>query len=130
MWYGKHLALATILAGSVLLGGQPEQAAAQQACCRITPGGTAIAAESFKCNTNSAETRRLAPGQYEVDFTPLNTDVRRFVRLCTIDSQTNANSEALGITCVDRFGDNSSIFVRIQDQNGNVTNEGFNACLF
>jgi hypothetical protein len=119
------VAVCTVL----LLGWQPQPAEAQTACCRIFSNGAAIFAESFRCNTSSAETRRLALGTYEVDFTPVSTDIRPFVRLATVDSQSTGTGTA-EISAVDRSGDTSSLFIQTRSNTGALVDIGFNVCLF
>jgi hypothetical protein len=44
-----------------------------KAWAQIAADGTIVAC--WRCNTDTNETRRIADGQYEVDFTPLATDI-------------------------------------------------------
>ncbi len=45
-----------------------------KAWARINADGTVH--ECYRCNKDPDETQRLATGRYEVDFTPLSTDIR------------------------------------------------------
>jgi hypothetical protein len=53
-----------------------------KAWARIATDGSVITC--FRCNMDSAETRKIpaTTGQYEVDFTPLETDISSRPRLC------------------------------------------------
>lgn len=130
MQHLKPLACVVVAVFTVLLlGWQPQPADAQTACCRIQSSGVPIGAESFRCNLSGLETRRVALGNYEVDFTPVSTDVRPFVRLATLDTQA-AGSINAEIGVADRAGDNSSVFVSIRNNAGAAVDGGFNICLF
>jgi hypothetical protein len=112
----------------LLLGASPHQADAQVACCRITSGGAPIGGgESFRCNLNPAQTRKLNTGHYEVDF--LISNVRQFAKLATIDSQGAAVSFG-EISVADRIGDTSSVDVHTRALNNVPADRGFNLCLF
>lgn len=75
----------------------------------IDTDGTVVSC--YRCNLDPAETQNLSEGVYEVDFTPLGTDVRGRPRLCSpggLDSSDN--------TCSTRdSGDLSSVLVQITD---------------
>ncbi len=121
------LVVATVF--SAVLLGLSVPSDAQSACCRINSNGTPIGAESNRCNLSGLETRRLALGSYEVDFTPLSTDVRSFVKLATLDTQAAGSATAeLGVA--DRAGDFSSVFVLIRSNANAAVDRGFNLCLF
>ena len=64
-----------------------------KAWAQITADGTIVAC--WRCNTDTAETRRLGAGNYEVDFTPLATDISRRPRLATIDDTNLPGSISL-----------------------------------
>ena len=124
----RQIVSAVCVATAVLLGIQVMEAQAQTACCRINGiNGFAIGAESFRCNLSGLQTRRLANGQYEVDF--LFPDVRQFVKHATLDTQVGGSfTGTIGVS--DRAGDTSSVFVLIQNNAGVNTNAGFNLCLY
>ena len=105
-----------------------EQAEATSACCRIRANGTINGAGSFRCNFAVAETRRLGVGIYEVDFTPLSSDVRGAARSATLDTQTTG-SAAGEIGVADRAGDFSSVFVQILSNTGAGLDAGFDLCI-
>ena len=130
MRYAKKLTVVAVSVFALLpLSMQSRDAQAQTACCRIQSNGVPIGAESFRCNLNAGETRRLAAGQYEVDFTPVGADVTRFTRLATLDTQVGGSfTGTIGVS--DRAGDPSSVFVLIQNNAGAGTDAGFNLCLF
>ena len=115
---------------AILLGLQVMEAQAQIACCRINgANGSAIGAESFRCNLSTLETRRLGNGTYEVDFTPVSTNITRLVKHATLDTQAGGSfTGTIGVS--DRLGDPSSVFVLIQNNAGVNTNAGFNLCLY
>jgi hypothetical protein len=57
-----------------------------KAWARINPDGTIAAC--WRCNRDTRETRQLTTGQYEVDFTPLATDITGRPLLADIDRAT------------------------------------------
>jgi hypothetical protein len=61
-----------------------------KAWARINFDGTIIAC--WRCNTDTAETNRITTGQYEVDFTPLATDITGRPLLADIDRATLSSS--------------------------------------
>ena len=105
-----------------------EQAEATSACCRIRSNGTVNVAGSFRCNLAVAETRRLGVGIYEVDFTPLSSDVRGTAKSATPDTQTTGSlTGEIGVA--DRAGDTSSVFVQIRSNTGAALDAGFDLCV-
>jgi hypothetical protein len=103
---------------------------ATSACAAINPDGTVKAGrnESFRVNRAAAETRRLSLGNYEVDFTPLGTNITGFARSAVLDTQAVGSTKG-EITVADRFGDASSVFVVTTDSAGNNADRGFDLCL-
>jgi hypothetical protein len=125
----RQIVITAFVAVAILLGLQVIEAQAQTACCRVQANGVAIGAESFRCNISGVETRNLATGQYEVDFTPVSTNITSFVKQATLDTQvTGSFTGTIGVA--DRAGDPSSVFVLIQNNAGVNTNAGFNVCLY
>jgi hypothetical protein len=85
-----------------------------KAWAQIDAEGTIVAC--WRCNTNPEETRRLGTGLYEVDFTPLDTDLRGRPRTAAIDvhiglSLADAAFVEGSATLADRVVDPSSILV-------------------
>ena len=79
----------------------------------------------WRCNKDPNETRRLATGAYEVDFTPLATDITGRPRSATLDSNTQSQV-MLGTTIlVDRSGDSSSVLVFTGEANGSGSDKPF-----
>lgn len=104
-----------------------EQAEATLACCRLRADGT-IAPGSFKCNKKTAETRRLATGQYEADFSAVSADIRKLAKSATLNTQTTgALAGEIGVA--DRSGDTSSVFIFILNNAGTAIDAGFDVCL-
>jgi hypothetical protein len=77
-----------------------------KAWAEINPDGTIAAC--WRCSTDPADTGSIGTGLYEVDFTPLDTDISGRPRSGTIDGGA---SVAGMIGLADRFGDPSSVFV-------------------
>jgi hypothetical protein len=83
--------------------------------------GDGTVAACWRCNTDPDETKRLGDGRYEVDFTPLATDITGRPRSATIDVHAfvPGAEEALfegTIILFHRFGDPSSVLVRTLNQ--------------
>jgi len=120
--------LVALLVSLMPFGVLTEQAEAAAACCRIFSNGSVNGNGSFRCNFSSAETRRISLGTYEVDFTPLSTDVRVYAKSATLDTQgTGGATGEIGVA--DRSGDFSSVFVQIRNFNGTLVDAGFDVCL-
>ncbi len=114
----------------VPLFGTSKSSATEQVCCKIESTGTLIEAESnILCNPDISQTRKLSDGNYEVDFLDPLTDVRPKVKLATLDTQSGG-SVAWMIGVSDRSGDESSVFVKVRNNDNNSVNSGFNLCLF
>jgi hypothetical protein len=105
-----------------------DQAEAAAACCQINANGTPRASGSFRCNLSSLETRRVGVGSYEVDFTPVATDIRNFARSATLDTQTTGTTVG-EIGLADRAGDLSSVFVSTYGSNGALVDKAFDLCI-
>jgi len=79
-------------------------------------------------NKNAAETRRLGPGNYEVDFfAPCNniTAARGYMRYVQVDTLQVSTTPAVFCTTADRAGDPSSIWLLCYDFNGVPTDVSF-----
>jgi hypothetical protein len=94
-----------------------------KAWAQINADGTIAAC--WRCNTDPAETRRDAAGQYEVDFTPLATDITGRPRSATVDNIGAGFVPARTITLADRFEDPSSVFVATADLSDAFTDTPF-----
>ncbi|MGH6917423.1 MAG: hypothetical protein ACREJ0_06930, partial [Geminicoccaceae bacterium] len=70
-------------------------------------------------------TRRDAAGQYEVDFTPLATDITGRPRSATIDNIGTGFAPPRTITLADRAGDPSAVFVATEDLSDAFTDSPF-----
>jgi hypothetical protein len=84
-----------------------------KAWAQINADGTIAAC--WRCNTDPAETNRLDTGIYEVDFTPLSTDVRGRPRTTSSDGFGNIIPPLTTTTVTDRADDASSILVGTLD---------------
>jgi hypothetical protein len=93
---------------------QEESNGLVKAWARINPDGTVAAC--WRRNTDPAETQALDPGTFEVDFTPLATDIRGRPRSATIDGGGQAALAGF-IVIEDRTGDSSSVFVATTNSN-------------
>jgi hypothetical protein len=100
-----------------------------KAWARINADGTV--ASCWRCNQDTNETRRLAMGGYEVDFTPLSTDIRGRPRMAILDAFGAIYSFAGGgIRVSDNFADPSSVIVNIYDPDGNDQDSSFDLIIF
>jgi hypothetical protein len=80
-----------------------------KAWAQIAPDGTVRAC--WRCNTDPNETRRFNTGSYEVDFTPLSTDIRGRPRSATIDGASAGGESVAAAFLRDRSGDSSTVQV-------------------
>jgi len=88
-------------------------------------------ASCWRCNKATTETRRLGVGDYEVDFTPLSTDIRGRPRMAILDAFGAIYFfSGGGIRVSDRLDDPSSVFVNIYDPDGNDLDSSFNIIVF
>jgi hypothetical protein len=94
-----------------------------KAWAQINADGTIVAC--WRCNTDAAETRRLSAGNYEIDFTPLATDVTGRPRTATIDVHIADSTPSSFIDLADRSGDPSSVFVNTTDTAATSTDAPF-----
>jgi hypothetical protein len=94
-----------------------------KAWAQINADGTIEAC--WRCNTDTGETQRLNTGIYEVDFTPLASDVSGRPRLATVDNHGGGATPVIIIGLADRNGDASSIAVSTSDADGAATNAAF-----
>jgi hypothetical protein len=88
-----------------------------KAWARLNADGTV--ASCYRCDPSAAETRKIAgfTGAYEVDFTPVGTDISGRPWTCSLG--TGAVFGASGeISCVQRAGDPSSVFVDVRTSAG------------
>jgi len=102
---------------------QDESNGLVKAWAQIAANGSVVAC--WRCNTDPAETRLvpgLGAGSYEVDFTPLATDIRGRPRSATID---DVNSFAAMLAVANRNGDTSSVFVNTRSGANAASNIGF-----
>jgi hypothetical protein len=100
-----------------------------KAWARINADGTV--ASCYRCDPSAAETQLILglTGSYEVDFTPLGTDISSRPWSCSLG--TGAVFGAIGqIGCVQRSGDASSIFVDIRNTTGAAANQAFTVVVF
>jgi hypothetical protein len=80
-----------------------------KAWARINSDGTILGC--WRCNKDPDETRRIDTGNYEVDFTPLSTDIRGRPRAVTLDG---AGQQSVAVLqSYDRVGDASSVQVLV-----------------
>jgi hypothetical protein len=79
----------------------------------------------WRCDKDPGETNRISAGNYEVDFTPLATDISGRPRSAVIDDLTDGNETAGVIDLADRSGDPSSIFVNTADTVGASSDRSF-----
>jgi hypothetical protein len=95
-----------------------------KAWAQIFSDGTVIAC--WRCNKDPNGTRRLVTGPYEVDFTPLATDITGRPRSGTIDTHTESQLNGGVISILsDRSGDPSSVLVVSRDAGGSASDLPF-----
>jgi hypothetical protein len=99
-----------------------------KAWARINPDGTIDAC--WRCNTDPNETRLFGPGLYEVDFTPLSTDIRGRPRAVTLDG-SNVVPSFVVIRSFDDEADPSSVPVLVhQASTGATTTTAFTLFIY
>ena len=98
-----------------------------KAWARINSNGTVLSC--FRCNISAAQTRRIALGSYEVDFTPFSTNVRARPRTVAIDSHSTGTPKGFAILA-DRAGDASSVFIRTTDFSGVTADRAFTLAIY
>jgi hypothetical protein len=79
----------------------------------------------WRCNTDPNETGLTATGHYEVDFTPLSTDITGRPRLAVLDGHTTFTPAHGTIILADRTGDPSSVLLRIRNEAGAAADAPF-----
>jgi hypothetical protein len=121
--------LVAFVVGLVPIVVTPPQAEAAVACCQINSNGTPRPAGSFRCNLSAFETRRVAVGAYEVDFSAVSSDIRNFPRSAVLDTQTIGQTVG-EITVADRVGDFSSVFVATYNSAGTPQDRSFDICIY
>ncbi len=98
-----------------------------KAWARINANGTV--ASCYRCNAAAAETQSLGTGFYEVDFTPVGTDISSRPWSCSLG--TGAVFGAIGqIGCVQRSGDPSSLFVDIRGTTGLGADQAYTVVVY
>ena len=99
-----------------------------KAWAQINPSGGIIAC--WRCNTDTEETQRLFAGTYEVDFTPLSTDIRGRPRAITLDGGPLLPEFAV-IRGQIRSGDPSSVLVEsVLATSGEAVNTAFTLLIY
>jgi hypothetical protein len=94
-----------------------------KAWAQINADGTIVAC--WRCNTDTNETRRISDGQYQVDFTPLATDITGRPRTATVDNHGGGSFGDSTVTLADRASDPSSVFARTHNTAGAFTDAPF-----
>jgi hypothetical protein len=87
-----------------------------KAWAQINADGTIAAC--WRCNTDTNETRRFATGAYEVDFSPLSTDITGRPRAATVDNIGGGEAPITVLNLADRDGDASSVYVDTNNLSG------------
>ena len=84
----------------------------------------------WRCNKSVAETKKLGTGTYEVDFTPLSSDITSRPRLATVDGHDGLFAPSNIINVVTRSGDPSSVFVKLISRLGANSDAPFTLLIF
>jgi hypothetical protein len=92
-----------------------------KAWARINSNGTV--ASCWNCNTSTLETRQLGTGQYEVDFTPIGTDISARARMAM------QNGTVGHITTLDS-SDLSSVRVNTYKTSLSLSNRAFTIIIY
>jgi len=98
-----------------------------KAWAKINSNGTINS--SWNCNTSAAETRRVAVGAYEVDFTPLSTNIGSRPRMAVLDTHTTGSTTGF-ISVATRAGDPSSVYVLTLATNGANADRSFTLIIY
>jgi hypothetical protein len=99
-----------------------------KAWAQINQAGGVIAC--WRCNKDTDETRRLFAGAYEVDFTPLNTDISGRPRALILDGGPQLPEFAV-IRGQIRSGDPSSVLVEAAAaETGDAINTAFTLLIY
>jgi hypothetical protein len=98
-----------------------------KAWARINADGTI--ASCWRCNTDTSQTRNYGTGYYEVDFTPLSTDISGRPRSAVLDILLAGSTTGM-ISVANRSGDPSSVFVYTLDIDGNPADRPFTLIIY
>lgn len=99
-----------------------------KAWARINSNGTVLSC--FRCDPAQTGRVGIFVGSYEVDFTPLATDIRSRPRLVTLDTHTTGGAGIGEIGLADRSGDASSVRVRSVNSAGFFLDRAFTVMIF
>ena len=98
-----------------------------KAWARMNGDGTV--ASCYRCSTSPTDTQRFSAGTYEVDFTPVGTDISSRPWTCSLG--TGAVFGASGeISCVQRAGDPSSLFVSVRNSAGTSVDQAYTIAVY
>ncbi len=98
-----------------------------KAWARINSNGSV--ASCWRCNP-AATSLISNPGSYQVDFTPVSTDITGRPRLATLDNHNGTATSNGEISMADRAGNASAVLVGTRLSNGAVFNQSFVIVLF
>lgn len=79
-------------------------------------------------NEDTAETKRIGVGMYEVDFLSPCNDVRAqqgFMRFIQVDTLSGGSIGHITCTTADRYGDPSSVWVNCTNEDGDNADTSF-----
>ena len=99
-----------------------------KAWARINANGSIAAC--WRCNTDPLETGNVNTGTYEVDFTPLGTDIRARPRSAVLDSHVATAFIPADSIRLNDSGDTSSVVVRTSSQNLGSVNSPFTLFIY
>jgi len=99
-----------------------------KAWARMNSDGAIISC--WRCNTNTGQTQRTSTGLYEVDFTPLSTDIRGRPRAAVLDGHAGILAPIGFASLTDRAGDNSSVFVVTRNVAGDLADLSFTVIIW
>ena len=98
-----------------------------KAWARINSNGSVHSC--YRCNVASSETQSTGVGSYEVDFTPLATDITSRPRSAILDRHSTGITEGQ-VSLADRAGDLSSVFVRTTSSDGTNLDIAFTLIIY
>ncbi len=99
-----------------------------KAWAEISADGSIV--RCWRCNTDTAQTRSISTGTYEVDFTPLGNDISTRPFVVSITRNEPIVPSGRMVNGAIRNLDPSSIWVGIYDSVGNTFNSAFTVVIY
>jgi len=95
-------------------------------------GSDGVVDSCYRCNSSATESQKIAgfTGAYEIDFTPLGTDISDRPWTCSLGTGETFSESGRSIYCVQRSADASSVFVQIQNAAGADTDSAYTIVVY